>query len=653
VYTTRHTAYFFCLAVLLTVFHPTCGFAERTNPAINRAIRLPAEASPVNSAHFVDVTRADGVFVKEPIIAGDTYSEGIATENSLRIKAILTSPAIGKYCRIHFPAGSYYFNGAAPEWGASIQTTAKNQSFTGAGINATRIIQKSTSVPASIKVSHSNCTVENLSILSADYQLKYNRDWDEHPHQAAILLEARKTNPPWHTDPQILNVNINATGNNIIIDGFYRPFKAGIKCIGPWLNIYVQSMFILHVHDAIYINQGNVIAGPAKFIDVNHYSTAPTDEPHVWNTFFKSEGHFMEQVELIHCTYIGSQFIFMDGTKLSEGDDNFTNPPTNPVYNMVVDHCYINALWQALPSDDPKWSSVYFNLPPKPGGVAPGYGSELYSKKIVFTYNWCAGKTPRDGAFFYVEGNLKGLTIHGNDFASGGGDRCIYVRASQPLINSDVAVKDVEITHNYINDFRNPIVIGGGRNSDTNWVEGVMIVDNQTFYLPVCEKIQQTSFSLNRARRITINGNKLAPTGGSSLVLHHCEDVTMNGNIFQGFAEKGKAAIQLINSTNVSLTGNIIRRFQNGIDLRSVESATLNGNNLVQCGTALLLRNTVSTAVSANVIGESDTSLSLHDLQDVSILGNVITRSGRRVVGGKNRKLELQKELNSRSKKTK
>ena len=419
--------FWFCLALLLMTFKPAWCLAERAGPAPTRATYAPAEAPAVNSARFVDVTRADGVFVKEPIIASDTYREEVPSQNSTRIKAILSSPALGEYCRIHFPAGSYYFNGAAPDWDASIQTTAKNQSITGDGINATRIIQKSTDVPATIKVSHSNCTIQNLSILSTDYQLKFNRDWDEHPHQTAILLEPLKTNPPWNTDPQILNVNINATGNNIAIDGYYRPFKTGIKCIGPWLNIYVQTMFILHVHNAIYINQGNIIAGPAKFIDVNVYGTVPTEEPHAWNTFFKSEGHFMEQVELIHCTYIGSQFIYMDGTKLTAGGDNFTNPAINPVYNMVVDHCYINSLWLPLPSEDPKWSGIYLNLPPKPGGIVPGYGSELYSRKIVFTYNWCAGKTPRDGAFFYVEGNLKGLTIHGNDFASGGGDRCLYV----------------------------------------------------------------------------------------------------------------------------------------------------------------------------------------------------------------------------------
>ena len=46
---------------------------------------------------------------------------------------------------------------------------------------------------------------------------------------------------------------------------------------------------------------------------------------------------------------------------------------------MIIDHCYINTLW--LPGGaEAKWSGIYLKLPPKPGGIVDGYGSELYSK---------------------------------------------------------------------------------------------------------------------------------------------------------------------------------------------------------------------------------------------------------------------------------
>ena len=86
-----------------------------------------------NSAHYINVTQADGLFVKEPLIVCDAFDARTAAENSRRIKAIMASDKISERCRIHFPAGIYYFDGAAEGWEASIQTTHKFQSITGGG----------------------------------------------------------------------------------------------------------------------------------------------------------------------------------------------------------------------------------------------------------------------------------------------------------------------------------------------------------------------------------------------------------------------------------------------------------------------------------------------------------------------------------------
>ena len=47
-----------------------------------------------NSPQFVAVTRADGVLVKEPIIASPTYLEDITARNTAQMKAIISCPAI-------------------------------------------------------------------------------------------------------------------------------------------------------------------------------------------------------------------------------------------------------------------------------------------------------------------------------------------------------------------------------------------------------------------------------------------------------------------------------------------------------------------------------------------------------------------------------
>lgn len=600
----------------------------------------------MNSSSYVDVTRGDGLFVKQPLVSSIGYDAKIAAQNTVRMKAIMSSSAIGEYCRVHFPAGSYYFNGAAPGWAASIQSTAKNQSFTGDGIKATRIIQKSLTVPVTIKIHHSNCTLENLSIMSSDYSPTYNEEWESHPLQTAIALEAPT---PWYTDPQILNVNINATGNNIVVDGYYRPFTTGIKLSGPWLNVYVHTMFIQHVHTSIYIDQGIYCGGPAKFIDVNAYATAPNSEgakPKAWNTFFKSEGNFMEQVELIHCTYIGSQFIYMDGTELAPGGDSANKPSTTPVYNMIVDHCYINSLWLPSPSDDPKWSGIYMNLPPRPGGIVKEFGSQLYSRRILFTNNTCLGKTPGKGAFFYVEGNVRDLTIEGNSMESGGGIRGIYIRATTPFLNTDIGVRDVTITNNMIQDFAYPIVIGG--TDDTAFVEGVTINDNRTTCLTVIEHNQVTGITLNRVRRVGINSNRFAKTDGSAVVMNECEDITMNANSFTGFAELGKNGIALSKCRTASLTGNILRAFKQGVGLEECDDIVLSSNNLVKCPVGMSLKSSRGLIVTGNLISGSSQSINIDALTDATVSLNTI-RSGEAVsVTGKNVGLDVQSNVGAK-----
>ncbi len=299
----------------------------------------------------------------------------------------------------------------------------------------------------------------------------------------------------------------------------------------------------------------------------------------------------MEQVELIHCTYIGSQFICMDGAKLSPGDDNSTKTATTPVYNMIVDHCYINSLWLPSPSEEAKWSGIYLNLPPRPGGIEPGFGTELYSRQVVFTNNTCMGKTPRNGAFFYIEGNVRDVTLQGNHIASGGGDRCIYIRATRPFLDTDVAVRDIKISDNYFEDFQAPITIGGnkqdlsrtsnnaGQDDDPYWVEGVTITGNRSYYLPVTEKYQLTGILLNRARRVLVQANTLARTSGSSVILNECEDIIMQDNMFAGLADMGENGIVLQKCKTAILIGNITRGFRHGILQQGSENVTL-ANNL-------------------------------------------------------------------------
>ena len=135
------------------------------------------------------------------------------------------------------------------DWLASIETTHPRQTIAGDGTNATHLHQVGNEVTATIRIRHSRGTIENLSISSADHGAEFRSDWDTNPHRAAIHLDA--SSDDWYLDPQILNVTVNTTGNNITITDYYRPFQEGVKITGPWLNVYVHTMFMREVFNAI------------------------------------------------------------------------------------------------------------------------------------------------------------------------------------------------------------------------------------------------------------------------------------------------------------------------------------------------------------------------------------------------------------------
>lgn len=622
------------------------------------------------AAPCIDVTIADGEYVLKPLVRSSRYDQAVALENTRRIHAIITAPQVGPQATFFFPAGHYYFEGVVGDWVATIETTHPQQTIAGQGMNATHLHQAGSEPAATIRINHSRGAVANLSIASADHEARFRADWDAQPHQAAIHLAAPDS--PWSLDPQIRNVAVNSTGNNITMTDYFRPFTTGVRITGPWLNVYVHTMVMRDVWNAINVNQGGTMGGPAKFIDVNVYATVPPppgqpadDEDALrgsttWNTFFKSESHFMEQVELIHCTYIGSQFIYMDGS-------NASSPETTPVYNMLIDHCYINTLW--LPAgNEAKWSGIYMKLPPKPGGIVPGFGSQLYSRTITFTNNTAAGKSPRDGAFFYVEGNLKQLVFSENLVSSGGSECCLYVRPTSALLGEDVGIRQIEISHNIFNDFRNPITIGDKRwdpgrqagqfprgivpqdgspdaagQQEQPWVETVLILDNQVCNLPVIEKGLLTTAFLHRARQVTISGNVLAKTDRSALVLRDCRDVVMRGNQIPGFQGEAQEGVHLMHCTNAVLQGNLLQDFATGIRLSRSRNVSLVGNQVLGCGTGIRCEGVANSTLTGNLIDDGQTDLVFEGSHNVTAAGNLLP-SAKVTIGDGNERLLLQRE---------
>lgn len=541
-----------------------------------------------NSTVRINVTQADGVYVKNPIIATNAPDAEAASANTIRMREIVDSlkgmPGI-----FYFPAGSYYFDGATEGHDATIETTGAFQTIQGDGPNGTRILQICRKVGATIKLRGTGCEVRDLYVGSADLTDKFRLDWEKNPHQAAIHLDApydptrNPWEPPaaWSLDVKVINVNINSHGNAVLLEKYSRPFKIGIQVDGPWLNIYAHTLWITDTFTAIQITQGKVLAGPAKFIDVNYYAcyargATGTEE---WTTFLKSEGTFMEQVELIHCTFLGAQFIYMDGQPTEQGALNI------PVYDMVIDHCYINVL--DMPDVFTKrplnasHSGIYMNLPPYASGEGSNYG-----RNIRFTNNSCTGRAPEGGAFFYLQGMLRGLTFADNDISSGNAASCLMVEP-QGVLNEgavhqepDTSIRDVKVYNNYFRNWRNIVTIGSAKapGSKSTYVQRVNITGNQSVYEGVSRFDTETGLNISCARQVIIAQNNFQERRGDAVRIEKCEDVLVNGNEFRGLNSNAYAAVRVNMTDGFNIASNVFRSFQFGVAVQGSENGLITSN---------------------------------------------------------------------------
>ena len=570
-----------------------------------------------NNAHFVDVTRADGVYVSKPVEASEAFDPGVARRNSERVHAILTSERVGEQCLVYFPPGRYYFDGAADGWQATIETTARNQTIAGAGMNATRIFQADRSVAATIRLRHDQTAVRDLFLGSADTCTVFQPLWEDEPHRAAVHIDAPVGGGKWYASPRIERLTINSYGNSISQDRFSRPFEEGIRITGTWLDVYVRQVWMTDTFTGFYVDQGAVMAGPAKILEVNHYSTHAKDRrSRAWTTFFKSETNFMEQVELLDCMFIGAQFVYMDGRPRKP------HGPHTPVYNMVISRNYINVydVGDAPEAREPdaRWSGLYFCMPAQHRENAP----PNYSRDIRFVDNSCTGRAPRDGAFFYVEGMLRGLTIEGNDISSAGAARCIQIRAMERLDKpgvgaaDDIAIRDVKVTNNYFRSYRNIITVGMGHRDpmlggadgaerDPFWVQRIIFANNQSMMEGGTEHAQLTACHFDRVRQLVLEGNTLAPTPGVSLAVQMSEDVIIQGNALAGTNAVGSVGILLADVNGAAIAHNTLRGFERGIAVRGGQHSIM-GNIVSECGQSLAIDGAgTDSECAGNILNDS------------------------------------------------
>lgn len=606
------------LAVVASLCVPACSQGEPNTT--QQAPGIP---------HLVNVAEADGVIVEDPLVAASGFDATIARENTRRIHAIMHHPALREHAVIFFPAGTYYFDGPVDGESASIMTTGRFQTFMGADPSATRLLQKSTSVAATIRLSHDTCAVRNLYVGSADEDGAFHEDWEAAPHNAAILLDApvpAEGPAAWQLDPQIVNVHVNGHGNAITLERYSRPFRNAIEIRGPWLNVYAHTMWINDAYTAIYVEQGPIIAGPAKFIDINFYRTYERSRSKIWTTFFKSERHFMEQVEIIHCTFIGAQFISMDG-RVPEG-----SPVTGtPAYDMVIDHNYINVVanenTEQRADPDARWSGVYLNLPAK---RTPD-GAVHYTRDIRFTNNSCSARSPEKGAFFYVEGMCRGITFAENDVSCALQARCVYLRPDGSGVGADanVGIHDIDISGNYFRNWSNLVTIGAETvDGDTpvSRVKRAVVARNRNTFEAALHHAGGTAIIARNAEQVVVDTNLLAETGGSGIEVSDTEEVIVMGNTSRGLArDQSGTGISFSRVSSGIATANTISNWARGILVANCRGMVLSDNVCRDSGVGLACSNSRNIIVMRNIFDGVSDGIQRSNLTHATVRDNHVT----------------------------
>jgi hypothetical protein len=281
------------------------------------------------------------------------------------------------------------------------------------------------------------------------------------------------------------------------------------------------------------------------------------------------------------------------------------------------------------------------NLPPKLSGTPN------YSRDIRFTNNSCTGRAPRRGAFFYVEGMCRGITFSGNDISSPAVDKAIYIRPTERLERDgvspagEVAIRDIKITDNYFRSFSNLVTIGGdlhdpertrrpkddphrGQDDDPWLVQRVIIAHNQNMMEGNSTGFGLTGIYLNRVHQAVVQANTLVETAGTAVAIRECHDVTLNSNSFRGLAKpRGRQAIHVSRSESVTLSGNVLADFQQGVVVQEAKRVTLGQNVLGAVGRGVVVSDSQSVVVSGNVVEATEIGIDDSGNQHMVLSGNV------------------------------
>ena len=534
-------------------------------------------ATALNGVHFINVTKSDGVCVLEPIIATQqamtrtnaAVIAEIARANTRRMQAIMERA--GEQCTIFFPAGNYYFDGAAPGWTASIETTEERQTIRGESMNSTLILQCDTAVRATIAIKHARGIVADLHVGSADWDDEgyWHDEWTAHPHQTAILLEgsdvyygitdlqvrevslnAAQTHLHHHNDdpadPRTYNTYLqgvrNLPGNPVpfTITRRFRPFINGIEITRNSLHVCCRHITGQEIINTIRLSNPSFHYGGAYcFEDIYVYPFGGITDPAqatsfggrtrrgaVWTTFFRADTSPAEDTTIRHCGFSGHQFLSI-------------NAETMWVGMCTLEANHIDAYGGGETREQ---SACYFRVPTAEFNVSRGI--RLLGNDIQGMVTRRAMGKSEAAALVMIDGGCAGIQIAHNVFTHTlfnppselQEGTAISVRGSDPWHNTELV-----IAHNiFARGWSSAIVVGSDHGDEGRGAicspltpeatEGVVITGNT---INADGKLPVSVIYLHgvQAGCVTHNTIRVSDTSKTPISLRDVDHLLVVGNV--------------------------------------------------------------------------------------------------------------------------
>lgn len=638
------------------------------------ALMTPIAASAEETAPVkqITVTEADGVVVLDPLVANDRAE---AQANTRRIHDVMAAaPAAAA---VHFPAGDYYFHGAARPNGGTIELDAPGQILYGDGADVTNLIQcdarpdfgfeadsRRKHVPtATVRVLDKGCRVRDLSVL-VDDALPSRITLPS----AAIQIASIRRLP----DDNIAIVETTGLGTRFLIDfvNVYRVnvgrnlaaatqsdrfFAVGIDIVGAGGEVKVYDIDRLDAIVGIRLDNGNHCGqGGYYFENIHMVGRHGMHGDGVFFDWVGGQAPFIRNCNALYVSGVHAGPLGSAGDRLEPTPEAMVYRRPDKSWDWFTLHNH-----PVVDEPNPAQRTEWYGLPrhakvvrvasePRTGGVVWREGADYTVETVTEAddlqhasrIHW-TGDQPAPGSSYYVEFEQP-IAYRVHDLQWGCLMNAQLGEANQSGPDA-YTLRFTDQDYGYRNpDFRFPVGYGffitnnmvlNGSFYFEGWVDNIRMEGNTT---GVCDLHVRGADADRPATRMTFSRNDL----NSAHFGDHIERITFSDNQVHGVVKvDAPTAADLITLSgnhvywmdggialsgairNVRIKDNDVRPASgDGIVLRGVVDGIISGNNVSGCtGDGLVIRDCRSLSVTDNILNANANGIVLDVADDASV----------------------------------